>query len=240
MQSMQLYLEQDLAEMVGKSSDNSQSSLVALASLKASAINPWMIDQSLKAIWDDPIRSTQVVDTLIAKLLDMAAKDSHRHHRRATYVVDFLRDNQALVAHTKTEIPFRTFVDTLQHIMTQASQGWHIVKNFASPSHHRALCMTGAELVSSWNPASVNARAVNRHDDRKRKPDQLVGPAFPSPSGSRSDHRTPKPGARGATPKSKAPAPSGEKRRPLPILALTAVYTTAWIWPISQIGCAHF
>ena len=73
------------------------------------------------------------VDTLIAKLQDMAVKENHKHHRRAAYLVEFLRDNDALVAHTKTDLTMRIFIDTLNHIMVQAAAGWHLVKTFADP-----------------------------------------------------------------------------------------------------------
>ena len=96
---------------------------MAIARLKSSAIAPWLRDQSLYAIWNDDERSAQVVDALITQLSEMAVKDKHKHHHRAAHLIEFLRDNEALVAHTQTKLTMALFIDTLNHTIAQAAEG---------------------------------------------------------------------------------------------------------------------
>ena len=91
-QSMSLYLEQDLSELTGSTSGGYKSSNVALAHLHARACAPWQQDESLLAIWQDDERSAQVVDQLLKLLSEMATQETHRHHRRAAHLIEFLRE----------------------------------------------------------------------------------------------------------------------------------------------------
>ena len=100
-QSLQRYLEQDLAELAGTTtSSNLQSSAVALARLRALAETPWQQDQSLKAIWNDQVKSRRVVDQLLKQIADQASKPSAKHHLRAAHLLEFLRQNRLYEEHT--------------------------------------------------------------------------------------------------------------------------------------------
>ena len=164
MVSQQMYLEEDLHSVVALSD---QSAAVSLAQVQSKVKTPWLKDDVLRAIWSSKEMSCLVVEFLLKQLLEYSVKASHKWHRRAVYLTEFLRATNLYTDHTKNEMTLATYFEFMHQALLEAATAWTLVKTFASPGHFKAMSMTSEQCLQAFQSSRNSGLSESRNTKRK-------------------------------------------------------------------------